>query len=127
VLSIGDREARFAIEYDGRPVELLRATHEGDRLGWQETGAANGEHELGFHARATFSVALALAGWPLLRARELFDEAAGADIGGPEVLARKIALFEWLDRRAGFPVRQPRIPGVPYDEIARYLGGPQSP
>jgi hypothetical protein len=37
------------------------------------------------------------------------------------VLAHKIGVFEWLDRRAGFPEQQLRIPGLPYEEIAREL------
>jgi hypothetical protein len=37
------------------------------------------------------------------------------------VLAYKIGVFEALDRRNGFDVRTPRIPGLPYDAIARDL------
>lgn len=74
---------------------------------------------LRFHARSTFAVALAVNRWPLLRAG--LDEVAGYDVGGPDVLARKIAIFEFLDRRNGFDVRTPRIPGLPYEAIAREL------
>jgi hypothetical protein len=72
-----------------------------------------------FHARSTFAVALAVHGWPLLRADDDIDKVAGWDIGGPDVLAHKIAIFEWLARRSGFDVRTPRIPGLPYDAIER--------
>ena len=73
------------------------------------------------HARSTFAVGLAVHGWPLLRAGDDVDEVAGSDIGGPDVLARKIAIFELLDRRSGFDVRAPRIPGLPYEAIEREL------
>jgi hypothetical protein len=56
----------------------------------------------------------------LVRPEPLSGRAVG-DIGGPEVLARKIALFEWLDRRRGFSIQTPRIPGLPYLEIEREL------
>ena len=74
---------------------------------------------MSFHARSTLAVALAVHGWPLLRAGDDFDEVAGYDVGGPDVLARRIAVFEYLDRRSGFDVRVPRIPGLPYEVIAR--------
>lgn len=51
----------------------------------------------------------------------MFDEARGWDLGGPEVLAHKIGVFECLDRRYGFDVRTPAIPGLPYEEIAGFL------
>jgi len=76
-----------------------------------------------FHARSTFAVALAVHGWPLLRAGDDIDEVAGYDIGGPDVLACRIAVFDHLDRRSGFDVRAPRIPGLPYETIARELAG----
>jgi hypothetical protein len=72
-------------------------------------------------ARSTFAVALAVHGWPLLRAGEDIHEAAVYDAGGPNVLAYKIGLFEAVDRANGFDVRTPRIPGLPYDAIARVL------
>jgi hypothetical protein len=74
-----------------------------------------------FHARSTFAVALAVHGWPLLRAGDDIDDAAVYDAGGPSVLAYKIGMFEALDRASGFDVRTPRIPGLPYDAIAREL------
>jgi hypothetical protein len=32
-------------------------------------------------------------------------------------------VFEFLDRDAGFDVRTPRIPGLPYEAIAARLAG----
>jgi hypothetical protein len=123
-ITIDDHTARFAVDQDGRTFELLAASRDGDRLVWNELPAMASpelDNNVLFHARSTFAVALAVHGWPLLRAGDDLDEVAGYDIGGPDVLARKIAIFDYLDRRSGFDVRAPRIPGLPYEAIAREL------
>lgn len=126
-ITIDDHTARFAVEHDAGSVELLVASRDGDLLIWNELPAM-ASSELGghvaFHARSTFAVALAVHGWPLLRAGDDLDKAAIADIGGPDVLAHKIAIFEALDRRSGFDVRAPRIPGLSYEAIAREFEAP---
>jgi hypothetical protein len=67
------------------------------------------------HAVGTFSVALAARGWPLLRTDASWrNRHAHADGGYPEGLAGKIEIFEAYDRKCGFEVRTPRIPGIPY-------------
>jgi hypothetical protein len=123
-VAVGDRTARFAVDHGARTVELISASHDGDLLVWNESPALS-SRELGdsvsFHARATFAVALAVHGWPLLRAGDDLDEVAAYDTGGPDVLAYKIAIFDHLDRQSGFDVRAPRIPGLPYEAIARKL------
>jgi hypothetical protein len=123
-VTLDDHAARFAVDHDGRSVELLTASRDGEVLIWNELAAMTSRELNGdvvFHARSTFALALAVHGWPLLRAGDDLDEVAGYDIGGPDVLARKIAIFEHLDRRSGFDVRVPRIPGLPYEAIAREL------
>jgi hypothetical protein len=124
-IEVGAATARFAIAEGGlEGEELITASRDGDRLLWRESPRLREEDRtssLPFHARATFAVALALQGWPLLRSRRMFDEARGGDVGGPEVLAHKIGVFEYLDRRHGFDVRTPVIPGLPYAEIAGFL------
>ena len=40
-----------------------------------------------------------------------------SDTGEPEGLAYKIEIFEALDRRHGFTVRAPRIPGLRYRDL----------
>jgi hypothetical protein len=123
-VTVDDHAARFAVERDARTFELLAASRDGDRLVWNELPAMTSpelDQNVAFHARSTFAVALAVHGWPLLRAGEDLDDVAGYDIGGPAVLARKIAIFDYLDRRSGFDVRAPRIPGLPYEAIAREL------
>mgnify|MGYP001570395305 CR=1 FL=1 len=40
---------------------------------------------------------------------------AASDIGMPEGLAYKVAVFESIDRERGYDVRAPRIPGLDDD------------
>jgi GNAT superfamily N-acetyltransferase len=119
-IEVGEREASFAIVRKSSAVEpLIEATREGDRLALRELpalGALCAEERI-FHAVDTFAVALALRGWPLLRADTSWnDRHRYADCGYPEGLAGKIELFEAYDRKCGFEVRAPRIPGIPYRE-----------
>jgi len=123
-IAIDDRTARLAIELGGRRIELLTAARDGDVLIWNEAPEMASDElsrVVQFHARSTLAVALAVHGWPLLRAGDNIHDAAGYDAGGPRVLAYKIGVFEALDRRSGFDVRTPRIPALPYDAIARKL------
>lgn len=125
VITVGDHTARFAVEDGASPIELITASRDGDLLIWDESPAMSSSELDGavqFHARSTFAVALAVHGWPLLRAGDDPDDAAVYDVGGPDVLAHKIGIFEALDRRSGFDVRTPRIPGLPYEAIAAKLG-----
>jgi hypothetical protein len=125
-ITVGDRTARFEVAHGARTLELITASREGDLLGWNELPAMTSgelEGEVVFHARSTFAVALAVHGWPLLRAGDDLGEAGIYDIGGPDVLAYKIAMFEFFDRQSGFDVRVPHIPGLPYEAIARQLAG----
>lgn len=120
------QEARLSVEHDTGPLTLLTATHDGTWLTVTEDEDATARvgGEVRFYAWSTFALALAVHGWPLLGTPDEFA-AAGGDIGGPPVLARKIAIFEWIDRKQGFAVHTPRIPGLPYDEIARELERPR--
>jgi GNAT superfamily N-acetyltransferase len=123
-IAIDDRTARLAIEHGGRRIELLTAARHGDVLLWNEAPEMASDElsrVVQFHARSTLAVALAVHGWPLLRADDNIHDAAGYDAGGPRVLAYKIGVFEALDRRNGFDVRTPRIPALPYEAIARKL------
>jgi hypothetical protein len=112
------------VQHGAQRIELLTAARDGDVLIWTESPEmASDQHSdvVRFHARSTLAVALAVHGWPLLRAGEDIHDVAGHDACGPGVLAYKIAVFEARDRRSGFEVRTPRIPGLPYDAIARDL------
>jgi hypothetical protein len=75
------------------------------------------------HAPATFALNLALAGWPLIRSEELWERRLDwSDMGQPEGLALKIAIFEAIDRAEHYDVRTPRIPGLDYRMAKRWVG-----
>ncbi|WP_437332353.1 GNAT family N-acetyltransferase [Sorangium sp. So ce394] len=120
-IAIGAREAAFGVVVDGRTEHLIRASREGDRLGWVESPrmeAYRGDgSDVGCLAPGTFAVALATRGYPLVRSEARWRERHRAFAGGePEGLAHKIELFEAVDRSFGFDVRTPRIPGLRYRE-----------
>lgn len=111
-----DRAASRDAEPSGRE-RLLTAERDGERLVWRETVAMKRldarDPLVAQHARRTLSVALALQGFPLVRSGKHWRvRRALADVGEPEGLAHKIAAFERRDRRCGFEVRTPRIPGL---------------
>jgi hypothetical protein len=61
---------------------------------------------------------LAVRGWPLIRSEEAWAQRHNwSDSGEPEGLAYKIEIFEAIDRRHGFTVRTPRIPGSRYRDL----------
>jgi GNAT superfamily N-acetyltransferase len=115
----GGDEARFSVRSSEGFEPLISAVRRGDRLGWTELAAVSrlvgeGSPLAGF-ARQTFAVALAVRGFPLVRSPEAWAaRLASADGGEPEGLAYKIELFEGWDRKSGFEVRTPRIPGLTY-------------
>src|SRR5262249_7512388 len=112
--------ARF--EIPGEPEPLITARRRGERLEWigSEQWAAMKESDrwdIHHSAPATFALALALRGWPLIRSGEHWAKRPGwSDMGEPEGLAYKIEIFEAIDRREGFQVRCPVIPGLGYRE-----------
>lgn len=109
-IEIGAEEARLSIP--AGPV--LRARRNGEWLDW-EWVAELVDHDL---AEATFSLALALAGWPLRRSPEEWERSRWQpDVGAPESLARRIEVFEAVARRDGTKIRAPRIPGLTYRDL----------
>ena len=117
-VEVGDRDARFSIVRTSGAVEpLIEATRDGDRLGSGTSCRAHARGARIHQAVDTFSVALAVHGWPLLRTDRSWDDRHHyAASGYPEGLAGKIEIFEAYDRRCGFEVRTPRIPGLVYRE-----------
>jgi hypothetical protein len=118
-------QARFLVQLASGEEPLLAAARRGPRLtlralpGFAPLQKTN--DDIYYHAYSTFAVALALAGWPLIRSSAHFKENSFADAGAPEALAEKIAIFEALDVKNGFDVRTPRIPGLPYEKyLSRY-------
>ncbi|XXX73185.1 GNAT family N-acetyltransferase [Sorangium sp. So ce134] len=124
-IEIGEREASFGVVIGGRTEHLIRASREGDRLGWVESPrmrAYRGEGaDVGSLGPGTFAVALATRGFPLLRSEgRARERRRSPGSGEPEGLAYKIELFEAVDRSFGFDVRTPRVPGLlyrAYDDI----------
>jgi len=117
-VEIGASEARFLIQQDDHWHPVVTARHLGDRLGWEPTDL---ERRLGeaFHCiPGTFALHLALAGWPLIRSDEMWENRYNwSDAGEPEGLACKIEIFEAVDRKRGFDVQTPRIPGLQYRNL----------
>ncbi len=55
-----------------------------------------------------------MQGWPLVRSPDAWEHGHWADAGPPEALAYKITIWEAWDRKRGFHVDAPRIPGLEY-------------
>jgi GNAT superfamily N-acetyltransferase len=113
----GDR-ARFVIDSEARSETVIEARRNGQRLDWVEHSAL-AARELQYDAPGTFAVALAVNGFPLITSDEAWQaqlEQGFSDLGGPEGLAFKIRRFEAWDRKHGFRVDTPRIPGLDYPD-----------
>jgi GNAT superfamily N-acetyltransferase len=115
-VEVSGDEACFGILEGGSLAPLLVARRLGETLGWTElprfVELARGCSSLALVAPRTFAVALAVRGFPLLRSNAA--RAASFDGGVPEELARKIERYEAWDRKSGYLVRTPRIPGLSY-------------
>ena len=101
---------------DGRDAPALRAERDGTRLRLElHPSLEAGELTDRLDCIETFSVWLAVLGWPLIRDDEAWARRHGwSDCGMPEGLAYKIQVFEAYDRHRGFPVHTPRVPGLSY-------------
>jgi ribosomal protein S18 acetylase RimI-like enzyme len=119
-VGVENERATFSAQAnDGTWTPLFDAEHRGDTLGWFERDAVKtrseelaAEHYL---APGTFALHLALRGWPLVRSVDDWARRYDwCDMGMPEGLAYKIAVFEAIDRERRFDVRAPRIPGLDY-------------
>lgn len=95
--------------------ELLVTRRTGDRLvEWRV--APKLDFDLLLPAEMTFSVALALRGFPLITTDEEWAEQVKegySDGGGPVALAFKIQGWEAWARELGWRVDAPRVPGLP--------------
>jgi len=115
---IGESQARFLIQQDGRWRTVVTARHLGDRLGWDSEHLPRQPIEMSHCIPGTFALHLALAGWPLIRSEETWERRYNwSDAGEPEGLAYKIEIFEAVSRERGFDVRTPRIPGLQYRDL----------
>jgi GNAT superfamily N-acetyltransferase len=116
---IDGSRASFCVRVGDLWTPLIEAERRGTFLGWTETAAYSAIAESsprGYLARSTFALHLAVHAWPLVRSAEFWERRhEWCDIGMPEGLAYKIAVFEAVDREAGYAVRTVRIPGLDYD------------
>jgi hypothetical protein len=125
-------EARFVLHGDTehqRGVAIV-ARRDGERLAWSQDAALMDHHdkrtgEVPYLAPGTFATWLALEGFPLFTSEVAWQEllAEGwSHMGGPEGLAFTIRRWDAWQRRQGWQVRAPRIPGLSYptwDELER--------
>ncbi len=122
-VEIGASRARFLVASGSGFEPWLEAEPDGERLVWRKLSAyrALGEEkrppEAWYEATGTFALHLALAGWPLIRSDQAWEECYYADAGPPEALAYKIEIFEAIARHRGFVVPSPRIPGIAYRDL----------
>jgi len=117
-VEIGESEARFFIQQDDQWRAMVTARNFGDRLGWETTDLERGLGEAFYCTPGTFALHLALAGWPLIRSDDTWENRYNwSDSGQPEGLAYKIEIFEAVDRERNFDVRTPRIPGLQYRDL----------
>jgi GNAT superfamily N-acetyltransferase len=117
-IEVGEREASIAVRVDGGEIVLQRATRRGEVLELHEMpDTLRKDERLGgawWQATSTLSLALALAGWPLVRSAEEWERSYFADAGPPEALAHKIQIWEAWDKDHGWTVETPRIAGLSY-------------
>lgn len=114
---LGPHEASMFASYGGAELLLARATRDGDALRLDFPVAAGADprvERLAREAMSTFSLALAMEGFPLVRSPETFEQLCVSDAGPPEALAYKIQVWEAWDRHHGWIVDTPRIPGLEY-------------
>lgn len=116
---VGAHRAHLSIRSSAEQsdVILVCAEQDGDRLrleGPSTFAKAKTGRLLELDAMSTLGLALALEGWPLVRSPELWEECRASDLGPPEGLAYKIAIWEAWSRKHGWLVETPRIPVLEY-------------
>ncbi|APR87672.1 hypothetical protein A7982_13021 [Minicystis rosea] len=117
-IAVGDREATLSVTRGDAEIVLCRARRHGDALILDEPARGlDRDASLGvahWHASSTLALALAMAGFPLIRSQAAWEDSYHADAGPPEALAYKITVWEAWDRDHGWRVETPRIPGLSY-------------
>ena len=121
LVEIGPTSASLRVRAGESDLVLARASRSGDVLVMDDRGESFAERvadpRLGrapWSACSTLCLALASAGWPLVRSQQDWDRAYHVANASPEGLAHQIQIWEAWDRRAGFDVSAPRIPGLSY-------------
>jgi GNAT superfamily N-acetyltransferase len=112
--------ATLSVAIGHRDIALARAHRRDHTLSLDETAEARAlsdDEQMGeasFHASSTLSLCLALHGWPLIQSEEAWQRDHFADAGAPESLAYRITIWEAWNRKHGWIVDTPRIPGLEY-------------
>jgi ribosomal protein S18 acetylase RimI-like enzyme len=117
-IDVGPDEARLSLHLPEGEHVLARARRRGDRLIHVELTSPR-ERAAGLEgaeraALSTLSLALALAGFPLVRSSSEWERSGHAESGAPEALARRILVWEAWERKLGWKVETPRIPALVY-------------
>jgi GNAT superfamily N-acetyltransferase len=118
IVVVGEHEATLAVLYGTTPRIVVRARRRGDVL-TLDGPARELERDARISdaywlATSTLSLSLALVGWPLVRSPDKWKDSHFCDAGAPEALAYKISIWEAWDRKHGWQVPTPRIPGLSY-------------
>ncbi|MEX2609068.1 MAG: GNAT family N-acetyltransferase [Gemmatimonadota bacterium] len=115
-IMVGAREASLAMEQEGGTTVLARARRGGGRLlrFARPAGLLGANQALDLRAPTTLALALALAGWPLVRSRRHAQRWGYCDLVHPEALADRIQAWEAWTAAQGWRVETPRIPGLAY-------------
>jgi GNAT superfamily N-acetyltransferase len=127
IVHVDDGHASIAVDLGSEPIVLAQAKRAGEKLTFDvcDDRADVRVQDLIWDASSTLSLAIGLRGWPLIRSQRLWDDCQHSDAGPPEALAYRIAIWEALDRKHGFCVETPKIPGLEYpswDELeARWV------
>jgi len=120
---LDDSSAVFEVRERGRCTLKFVARRDDTRLVLTEPGTPDSD-ELSsyFRALGTFSLMLALHGWPLIRSDEEWSQSSSflPDSGQPELFASMIASNEAYAKKVGWPVRSKKIPG-----LSQRLGEPE--
>ncbi len=116
LVEVGHDRATLSIRRDRSSdvVVLMTAERTGERLRLHECDGLGDFERLRLDAMSTLGLTLALRGWPLVRSPESWDQCRFSDLGSPESLAHKIAIWEAWSRAHGWRVETPSIPGLDY-------------
>lgn len=122
-LDVGVREASLSVDSDGMTIVLARARREGHRLVWSDEklilAGELGPDEI--PARTTLALAMAVAGWPLIRSERHWHQHRWSDLVHPEALACRIQAWEAWAAERGWSVDTPRIPGLTYPALSELI------
>jgi GNAT superfamily N-acetyltransferase len=131
LVAVNGTQSSLSVEIDGRRVLLVSAENNGNRLIVHDEKPLDLDprvERLWWDAPSTLSLWLAVHGWPLVRSGQAWEEQRHNDFGSPESLAYKITIWEAWDRKQGFRVETPRIPGLQYptwDELQASWNAPR--